>query len=346
MKANYLGRFAIGFLILLLAACSSGGSSGVAPVDDTSVGTPETSAAVFRQAAFGVTATYDVIYAEGQSHIGWNAPGAVTQDLLLDVYQPMNDEVDRPAMVFIHGGGFIGGDKAQGAPAAFARYFAERGFVGVSINYRLLGDYGTLPASFSDAVDAIPLLTIEERDQIKAMYPATRDAKAALRWLAANAETYGLDPDMISVVGGSAGSYISLALGASDLDDYTAELSLDEDPTLATTNLDDEVIVAAVVDHWGGTATVDLLEIVDGTRRWDLSDAPLSIVHGTEDLTVPYTEAEALVNIYTDTGAYFELITLEGAGHGAWNTMYNGQRLEPLAFDFVTRMLGIDVQEN
>lgn len=345
MNIEWPIRALIGAMFVYLAGCSSSGSGGDPSPTSASDGDTEISA-VFRNAEFGIDIDYDVVYAQGLSHSDWNAPDAVPMDLLLDVYTPRNDEVDRPAMVFIHGGGFTGGDKGTDAPASFARYFAERGFVSLSINYRLLGDYGTLPAEFVDAVDAFPGLTDSERDQTKAMYPAVRDAKAALRWLVANASEYGVDPDQISVVGGSAGSYISIALGATDFDDYTNELSMSEDSTLSTAHLGERVIVAAVVDHWGGPACVDLPQIVDGQTRWSQNDAPLSIVHGTEDLTVSYELAETLADIYTDTGAYHELTTLQGAGHGAWNSTVDGQALTDLAFDFVVRMLGVEAQEN
>lgn len=345
MHINIVLRGVAALSVLIMFGCSSGSSSD-APAPETAGGDPSGEAQVYRMATFTVDITYDVVYAQGQSHSNWNAPDPVTKDLLLDVYSPVNDETARPAMIFIHGGGFTGGSKATLPPSDFARYFAERGFVGVAINYRLLGDYGTIPPSFADAIDAIPGLTDEDRDQSKAMYPATRDAKAALRWLAANAAEYGVDPNLISVAGGSAGSFIAIALGASDFDDYTSELSLDDDPTLATTHLEEVVFVASVVNHWGGTATTDLLQLVDGRIRWDSADAPLSIVHGTEDLTVSYEEAETLADLYASTGAYFELSTLQGEGHAAWGATLEGQTLTQLGFDFISRALDLDVQEN
>ncbi|MEL7312823.1 MAG: prolyl oligopeptidase family serine peptidase, partial [Pseudomonadota bacterium] len=327
----------------LLQGCSSGGSGSPQPDNSADDSSPTGEGQVFRNPEFGIEIEYDVVYAQGQSHSDWNAPDSVPVDLLLDIYTPVSNAVERPAMVFIHGGGFIGGDKGTDAPVEFARYFAERGFVSLSINYRLLGDYGTVPTSFIETIDAVPLVSDDDRDQAKAMYPAVRDAKAALRWLVANANEYGVNPDQISVIGGSAGSFISIALGASEIEDFSGELSIDVDPTLASTHRGNDPIVASVVNHWGGPFTVDLLELVDSQSRWDTLDAPISIVHGTEDLTVPYDSAQALVEIYSQTGAYFELSTLQGAGHAAWNTTLNGQTLTELGFDFVARMLELDI---
>ncbi|MEM8983926.1 MAG: alpha/beta hydrolase [Pseudomonadota bacterium] len=336
--------FLAGVWALLVLGCGSSGSVDSGASTDAAAGMQSTSGAVFQAPTFGIETRSDVVYGQGLTHSYWNAPDPVARDLLLDVYLPINDETDRPAIMFIHGGGFVSGDKATAAPVEFARYFAERGFVSLSIGYRLLGDYGTLPASFNDAIDTSPLLINTDRDQIKAMYPAVRDAKAALRWLAANADEYGVDPNRISVIGGSAGSFIAIAIGASDIDDYAAELNADEDPTITSINLDEPVIAAAVVNHWGGPAAVTLLDLVDGRSRWGPEDAPLSIVHGTADATVAYEQALELVDVYQTTGAAYELVTLDGAGHAAWNATVDGQSLTALGFSFITRMLELDVR--
>src|SRR5690349_3163199 len=78
-----------------------------------------------------VDVTTDVVYATAPS---LNDPS--TETLLMDVYTPAGDTVTaRPAIVFIHGGGFKGGSKAN--DVTDATEYAERGFVTVSINYRL-----------------------------------------------------------------------------------------------------------------------------------------------------------------------------------------------------------------
>ena len=59
--------------------------------------------------------------------------------LKLDLYQPRGDtQTKRPALVWVHGGGFSGGDKADPADADFSTTFAKLGYVVVSINYRLI----------------------------------------------------------------------------------------------------------------------------------------------------------------------------------------------------------------
>ena len=70
------------------------------------------------------------------------------------------------------------------------------------------------------------------------MYAAQRDSKAALRWIVANSSTYNINTEFITVGGNSAGAVTTIALGISNLDDFRDEISITEDPTLSTTNLD------------------------------------------------------------------------------------------------------------
>src|SRR5215218_7259013 len=73
------------------------------------------------------------------------APGVNGQpeDLLLDLYQPRGDTTaKRPVIIWAHGGGFGFGDKAEGLPPIIVPKFVKRGYVAVSINYRLLAPGG------------------------------------------------------------------------------------------------------------------------------------------------------------------------------------------------------------
>jgi acetyl esterase/lipase len=111
----------------------------------------------------------------------------------LDLAEP-NDRSGkpRPAVVVIHGGGWVEGDKfsftlgGHEAPANIEG-FAELGFVAASINYRLAKD-----APFPAALE---------------------DCKCAVRWLRAHAKDYHIDPDHIGAYGNSAGGHLALLLG-------------------------------------------------------------------------------------------------------------------------------------
>ena len=120
--------------------------------------------------------------------------------LKLDLYRPLNDtQTSRPAIIWVHGGGFSGGDKGSGPSADLAQKFAKLGYVTASINYRLIANGCTgsniTPACFQAAVDA------------------QHDAQAAVRFLRAHAADYGIDPTRIGIGGESAGAITSVAVG-------------------------------------------------------------------------------------------------------------------------------------
>jgi len=109
------------------------------------------------------------------------------RELQLDVYRPAGKERS-PAVLIIHGGGWVAGDRTMERPLAVQ--LAERGYVAVPVAYRL-GIDGRFPA-------------------------AVHDLKAAIRWLRAHAGEYGIDPARVAAVGGSAGGTMAALLGASN----------------------------------------------------------------------------------------------------------------------------------
>jgi acetyl esterase/lipase len=137
-----------------------------------------------------VTKTADVTYGSAPNSDG------VVQTLKLDVYEPAGDTISaRPAIVWIHGGAFTGGDKTSTEIVAEANRFAREGYFNVSINYRLA-----------------PSLTGQ------AIHDAQHDAQAAVRFLRANATQYRVDPNRIATAGTSAGAITALnvAYGSDD----------------------------------------------------------------------------------------------------------------------------------
>ncbi|NEX93448.1 carboxylesterase family protein [Caulobacter sp. 17J65-9] len=116
--------------------------------------------------------------------------------LNLNVWAPDGPGGERPVMVFIHGGAFIGG--ANDAPVHDGGGFARSGVVCIAINYRL-GIDGFLP------IEGVPT-NLGLRDQI-----------AALQWVRDNAARFGGDPDNVTVFGESAGAMSVANLLASPL---------------------------------------------------------------------------------------------------------------------------------
>jgi len=296
---------------------------------------------VFQDAEYEVSLSSDVKYGEGLSHQTLNSATASVMDLNLDVYVPEDGGGNHPLYMFIHGGGFTGGNKSQSPIGYIADYFTSRGFVFASIDYRLQGNRGTVPNSW---VSLSLALEESQRGQFLAIYPALRDAKAALRFLVANASNYGINTDYITVGGGSAGAITSIAVANSFAADYRDEIALSEDATVATTNVGTQYGVKTIIDYWGSGIGLDILTVLDNQDRYDTLDAPLMIVHGTEDPTVLFEEAEALKAKYDSLALPVAYYPIQGAGHGPWSTRINGKGLEELAFDFIVDVQGLDLQ--
>ena len=236
-------------LLLLLTVLSS------CEKDETTDTIDSNSMSVKSSSTYTVAVEQNVKYGEGLSHQTLNSTSYTIMDLKLDVYKPENNSNRKPAILLIHGGGFYGGDKTDVNIVNLANYFASRGWVAFSINYRLQGDKGTVPTEWIQyAQNSIPLA---DQSQFLAMYPAHRDAKAAVRWLVANANQYNIDTNYITVVGGSAGAIIATTLGITNTIDFTNEISLSNDPSLATTNLNsNNYTIKTILDFWGSAVAV------------------------------------------------------------------------------------------
>lgn len=119
------------------------------------------------------------------------------QTLLLDIYMPEDDtKTDRPAILFVHGGGFTEGNKNGGMETALGEAFARKGYVCLSINYRLRNDRDSdWDGTFGDAVT---------------------DAHTALQWLIDHGDEYGVDPARIALSGYSAGAITVTGLAYND----------------------------------------------------------------------------------------------------------------------------------
>ncbi len=138
---------------------------------------------------------------------GAPAPPAPSEDcLFLNVWRPASatPAAKLPVMVWIHGGGFVGGSGAS--PFTSGAPFAKQGVLLVSINYRL-GRFGFF---------AFPALSAERPDELKANY-AYMDQIAALQWLKKNVAAFGGDPNNVTIFGFSAGGVSVHSLLASPL---------------------------------------------------------------------------------------------------------------------------------
>jgi acetyl esterase/lipase len=177
----------------------------------------------------------------------------------LDVYLPDEGDGPFPVIVAIHGGAFMGCDKADMQVLPMLAGLG-RGYAVVSINYRMSGE---------------------------AKFPAlVQDAKAAIRWVRANAAGYGFNPGRIAAWGGSAGGYLATMMGLSS---GVAEL---ED--LSQGNPDQPCDVQAVVSWYGPTDFLSMDELLEERGllppegfRHNEEDSPESRLLGAKITSIP-----------------------------------------------------------
>ena len=188
----------------------------------------------------------------------------------LDLYLPTTGDGPFPVVMMVHGGGFMFGDKADGAGLTGVDQLLEAGYAVASINYRLSGE-ATWPAQIYDA-------------------------KAAVRFLRANAAQYNLDPERFGAWGASAGGNLVAMLGT------TCDVTELEGADLG--NADQSSCVQAVVDWFGPIDFLAMDTQFAGTEcpaNHDAADSPESMLVGAPIQTVPDIVATTNPMNYIDT---------------------------------------------
>ncbi|MDZ7675342.1 MAG: alpha/beta hydrolase [Acidimicrobiales bacterium] len=220
--------------------------------------------------------------------------------LQLDLYEPEADTVtERPAIIFMHGGGFSTGSKRSPELVDQANHFAERGYVTASISYRL-AENGCSSAG-------------PDAECLTAIAHALEDAQTAVRHVRDEAGAYGIDTDRIAFAGTSAGAITAANVALRSAEDPDAgvagAVSLSGASILTTPNEGDAPLLLfhgtadplvpyqwavntrdraegtgarVVLHHWDGAGHVPYVEfreqILNGTRNFlyhhlDLADA-------------------------------------------------------------------------
>lgn len=255
----------------------------------------------------------------------------------LDIAVPEKPSTDKPlpVIVLIHGGGWQGG--THGPFLNRAVPLVRTGdFAAVSLGYRLT-DVASWPTQI-------------------------HDCQAGLRWVKANAEKYNWDPDKIVVWGSSAGGHLVAMLGVSaDVPELDGKLGPHADQSLK---------VAGVIDFFGpanmltmgdgpgferhnspdspeskllgGTAKENVEVAKSASPQFHIAkgDAPILILHGTKDSTVPFQQSVDFHEALTKAGVDSTLVAVEGAGHG-----FAGQEVNERVEAFLSKvLLGKDVE--
>ena len=219
----------------------------------------------------------------------------------LDLYLPRGQREPVPALIQIHGGGWVGGTK-EGNSLRFLPYL-EMGWAVINIEYRL-ARVALAPA-------------------------AVEDCLCALRWIIGNAEQYNIDASKLVLTGYSAGGHLALTTGL-----VPSSAGLDRQCPG-----NEPLEVAAIVNWYGITDVGDLHDgenmksyavewMGSMPDRYEIAErvSPLSYVrqglppiltiHGDADPTVPYSHAVRLREALDEVGVANQLHTVPGGGHG------------------------------
>ena len=223
------------------------------------------------------------------------------RELSLHVTKPQRWESGnrRPAVVFFHGGGWVGGKPGQFNK--HAEHLANRGLVTIQVEYRLLKK--NKQASDSQT-DNTPTACIQ-------------DAKSAMRWVRGNADKLGIDPNRIAAGGGSAGGHLAAFLGTTDgIDDPSDDLSVS---ARANAMLLFNPVYNNGPGGWGTARVGDRFPEFSPAHNLTDDDAPCIVFLGTEDKLIPVETAKQFQKEMRDLGIKSELHLYEGATHGFFN---------------------------
>lgn len=181
-------------------------------------------------------------------------------------------------------------------------------------------------------------------------YAANRDAKAAVRWIKANSEELQAHPDFITAIGGSAGACSVVGLATTFEDDYKTELSVSQDPTLASTHLEMTSSIATGLVQWGAEYVPEYATARDPAKRsrFTKQSAPLSTYHGSIDGVISPNEEIRMKAAYEANNVPYEQHILKGYGHDAttapvtWPNGTNQSQWDNM-FQFVTKVQSLPI---
>jgi acetyl esterase/lipase len=212
--------------------------------------------------------------------------------LVADIYEPKG-KGPFPGIVFIHGGGWRTGDRQQLRKQA--QYMAERGMVGMAIEYRLAPAH-PFPA-------------------------ALEDSKAAVVWLREHAKQYHVDKRKIAAIGSSAGGHLAAMLGVESASGK--DKKADVQAVVAFNGIFDFEAMppsTMVSDFLSKPCAEDLTVCKEASPIDHVhpSEPPFLILHGTADKTAPFSQAQAFVDKLKAEGNVAEIFVADGAPHTFW----------------------------
>ena len=233
------------------------------------------------------------------------------QALQMDILTPKDlKAAAAPVLVYIHGGGWGGGDRYRMMKSDISGVFnrcGKAGIICVSIEYRL----NTAKVSaFDSAVDC----------------------KDALRFLVKNAAQYHIDPTRIGTIGGSAGGHLSLVTALGDPKDFPGDPALaGNDPAslrcevayYPATDFTDSALAGRFLGPraeimFGGPAEkkADVIRLLSPVALIHKGSTPVYCFHGDKDTTLPVENSRRLYAKGKEVGADIQYTEVKNGRHG------------------------------
>ena len=333
-----LGACAAAALALPATAAQAPGGGGQGPAAPAA---PDPATTPHRDFPGDVTAMMDITYSRNDGY----------RPLKLDIYTTKTKAAaPKPLVIWLHGGGWYTGDQRGGAIATpayrnwpnYLAVLAARGYVVAGVAYRFSAE---------------------------ARYPAAiQDVKAAVRWLRANAATYGIDPNRVIVWGASAGAQLAAVLGTS--------CDVPELEGAKVRGAEGSSCVQGVIDFYGPSdfkqaeaqkipgLVATFGEIGPNAGRYlgcqiqacppeqsklsnpisyiDKSDPPFLFVHGDADGTVPPKQSQIFHDALVKAGVKSELMWVKGTDHVfSKGTDAQGKEVMDKVYEFLAATTGV-----
>ncbi|MBT2269965.1 alpha/beta hydrolase [Rhodococcus qingshengii] len=206
----------------------------------------------------------------------------------LDVFTASPENARRTAVLVVHGGAFVHGDRTL--VHGRCRALARRGFTALAVGYRLL-DTAKWPAPLDDL-------------------------RSAVRWTGDNADELGVTTDRIVVQGHSAGAQLALLVaGTARADESPAVAAVVSYFGAAGVSMDPKPGYMPSQMILGPEATEEATEAASALTYIDTDFPPTCLVHGAGDRLVPVAAALKLFDALTEAGVRTDLHIVAGQDH-------------------------------
>lgn len=266
----------------------------------------------------------------------------------MDAYLPTEKASHpRPAVIWIHGGGWSTGSKSSRRESGICRTLAANGYAAFSIDYLITRNMAKANAAAASPTDEEGENETDADGATPVPWPQNLyDCKTALRFIRKESARFGIDPNRIAVAGGSAGGHLALLVG------LTAQVQALNTGGLYT---DQPNHVSCILDFYGPTVVTAAKRVrkfagktPEETKANLVAASPLTyvakdspptlILHGSKDGTTDPAMSRNLAKMMNEKGTVHQYMVIQGAGH-SFDLQNSGTDLRPVVLEFLATHL-------